>query len=211
MNSKMNKYINTVMAVGFSLLAVLTVVQAYPDTATSIAQNKNVGDNAIQQLINLLTSRVSILENSQTAVVGMVDTMNTHTITPGGSWQQILSYNFTMPYNGYANIDSGGEIFNYGADTGIEISVDSTDPNTPASVSTLKQFGYCTYYCDSGFQTSRVYSLAKGNHTVYLNAFAYQTTADKDGPYMRMITLSITMNNKGSLIDIPASGYIFKH
>jgi|GEM_PF-2352199 len=108
----------------------------------------------------------SAIQAGGSAIFGRVYGMGTWiSLTPTN--KVLTNYTLTLPVDAYAYIEGSGYVNNNGAnaESGFGLGIDSTSMD-PATYRFIECPG--TGYCLNSFQTSRVYLLKAGKHTINL-------------------------------------------
>jgi len=151
--------------------------------------------NSNQNSINVRQSKTPTTQYSE--MFGMIDNKD-YTITGsscGGNscWQSLTNFTFTLQKSAYVYVEASGLMtgISFGA---VSFGIDESNP-CKFDLRTMRLY---TTDQETGFQTSKMYYLTAGTHTIYINGIT--TTIDQlNPPHIGYISINVLANEKGKI------------
>lgn len=161
--------------------------------------------SGIQTQITNLVTRITNIENNNAllsrAYVLTGSYSSQSNVVPNGIWQDIINWNFYVPVDSYAYIESSGNIINQ--NTGpflVAMGIDdracqSTGVSTWACSGDIREID-ASQFPWTGYQMSREVPLLKGYHRIYLQGI-YQYGGGAQQIWVSQTFNAMSSENKG--------------
>lgn len=197
----------------YKVLISIFVISILASVLVSALETDTKGNTNVQENIASAKPTPTPTPTPYSAIFGMID-KKTYNFDASGwgcsfgrssCWQSVTNYSFNLPYDSYVYIESSGWFANYEGSVFAALGIDNSNPSQ-YDMRTYRGYigaplrdGTTTFQSITGFQTSRTYYLAKGAHTIYLNADVSRNLSDPNTPVISGISITASVNTKGDL------------